>query len=203
MARSRTQKQILPATDSVNKKGFPFTRLSPELRNRIYYLTLVQEEPIDLTSTNGDGYAIHLYTHHLHTNNMSIKKESWVKTRIQAMVYQPAITRLLRSIRKESLPIFYGANTFLTWSVGGCSVSRYSQEHVTVSEATEAWLLAIGCENRAMLARLYFEEGKPALQTLRKWTIKDVAVIEFVKAEGKARGRSNVRKSMRLSFKSA
>ena len=70
-------------------KTFPFVRLTPELRNRLYEMILVKPEVIDFTDS-GDH------------------------TELRTAVQHPALTRTCRQIRTESLAIFYELNTFLT-----------------------------------------------------------------------------------------
>ena len=59
-------------------------------------------------------------------------------------VAQPALTRTNRSIRNETLPIFYGANSFRT---------TLCYQPITKSVAALKWLVAIGREKRAMFRR--------------------------------------------------
>lgn len=60
---------------------------------------------------------------------------------------QPTITRVCRAVRLECLPHFYKANAFIIY---GCD---------NFASRLNAWLAAIGAENRAALQHLYYSPG--------------------------------------------
>lgn len=74
---------------SEHQQPSAFERLPAELRNRIYHLALVEDEPIEVT----DNFGLILKPY--------------------APSHQPALTRTSRQIRSETLPIYYGENAFL------------------------------------------------------------------------------------------
>lgn len=67
--------------------------LSPELRNQIYYLALVEPTP-------------------LHLNNPSPTEKPGGDRHYSPTAVQPSLLRTCRQIRSESLPVFYGNNAF-------------------------------------------------------------------------------------------
>ena len=70
-----------------DEKPCGFLKIPPELRNTIYTLTLVFDEPIEIKT---------------HTNERSPGD------------MEPALLAINRQIRAEALPVFYGMNTFTT-----------------------------------------------------------------------------------------
>lgn len=71
-------------------KHFRFLDLPPELRNRIYSFATVREGPFYIGEV-ADGYC----------------SDRWESPK------QPALLMVSKQIREESLPIFYGENTFV------------------------------------------------------------------------------------------
>ncbi len=72
-----------------------FERLPPELRNRIYSLVLIEAKPIDLVTWR--------------------RRSRFRRPGIRDLVYQalePSLLAVSKSVRSETLPIFYGANVF-------------------------------------------------------------------------------------------
>lgn len=72
---------------------FRFLELPPELRNFVYKLVVVSNEPI-APRLSGHGRLLMLPTYN-DKNHV-----------------QPAITKVSRQLRQEALPLFYGENTF-------------------------------------------------------------------------------------------
>ena len=77
--------QMMDGTN--NKKPCAFLEIPPELRNTIYAMTLIFEEPIEIKT---------------HRNGQSPGG------------IEPALLAINRQIRVEALPVFYGMNIFTT-----------------------------------------------------------------------------------------
>ena len=104
-----------------------FLRLPAELRNHIYQMVLVKSDLIDTTCSS-------------------------TFYKMQALVAQPALTKVCRQIRAETLPIFYGANVFLVakryncimdWNIG--------------SPPMDAWFQAVGRTSCRRFKHLYID----------------------------------------------
>lgn len=93
--------------------------LPPELRNRIYELVLIDQDD-RIQALFGDDYD---------------SKET------AADLSQPALTRVSRAVRKDTLPIFYGQHTFYLWL-----------DHSGAKRTYTKWMTAI--EARVRLFRL-------------------------------------------------
>ena len=121
--------------------------LPGEIRNRIYHEVLVQGKPFDIFKYDRFGSERSLLN-------------------IQRAFQQPGLTRSCKRIREESLPIFYGLNSFIGCVdpeempchyadiYDDCGVQTYlygRQVHPTCV-ATVLWLQALGRENRRLLA---------------------------------------------------
>lgn len=110
-------------------RGSYLQRLPAELRNQIYIYALVQAEAIDM-------------------DTMIVPGRRWWESgtkegvKIAEAVQQPALTRTCRAIRAESLPVFYGLNTFKGGLRGMCSSDTYW---------TTKWLTATGPSKRHLL----------------------------------------------------
>lgn len=98
------------------KARISFMSLSPELRNRVYDLTLIPE-------SEGDGgvkgsMAIYIGAEHEGNANRVLSYQG--PNQHESSFYttdwrkQPALTMVSRFVRQETLPIYYGANEFLT-----------------------------------------------------------------------------------------
>ncbi|KAK3070140.1 hypothetical protein LTR53_010971 [Teratosphaeriaceae sp. CCFEE 6253] len=104
-------------------------RLPPELRNRIYEYVLIVETPI----------------------SRNLPPRSWWGTEAHILrdfataVRQPPLTRTCRVMRSETIPIFYGANTF---------EGPYG--------ARMAWLAAIGVRNHQPRRGVGSHTAKPS-----------------------------------------
>ena len=83
------------------KSRISFLSLSPELRNQVYELALIPDG-------DGDGNV---------TGSKAIDVKSvrpnWCSSR-PGWALQPALTKVSRQIRQETIPIYYGKNIFVT-----------------------------------------------------------------------------------------
>lgn len=68
-------------------------------------------------------------------------------------ITQPSLTRVCRQVRKESLPVFYGANVFAMPAYR----ARYEDPPIAgLSTIVRDWLKAIGKKNRKLLRIVVF-----------------------------------------------
>ena len=144
--RAATSTKPLP-----RRKIFPFTSLPPELRNKIYELTLASPDPIFLVSR------FKSYRHSIFRKPMDREDESGSQRRSRYWRFNhtqagqnsedddqvlpclvPALLRLNKSIRSEANPILYSSNTF-------------TLEDTT---ALHTFLSSIGTSNIALLTSL-------------------------------------------------
>lgn len=130
-----------------------FLSLSPELRNRIYELVLI---PQDLDETGYErGHrtenraAIRLGYHYNYSQGATASQNAWA--------LQPALTKVCRLIRKETLSVYYGANEFVTEADDRKTHPPWVNE-IRFPHALR-WLRAIGPENRRLLRTLTIRGG--------------------------------------------
>lgn len=93
----RCRRQALE--DSVARCNF--FALSPELRNRIYKLLVCASADPERERKAGEIFS------------KEKRFLSFVKDCIDPQLHQPAITRVGRATRAESMPMFYGLNEYL------------------------------------------------------------------------------------------
>ena len=107
--------------------------LPPELHNQIYELVLVEATPLTLDGDK-DG------------RNYSYKGQhtAWFEQVANGAWLQPALTRVSHQIRMETLPIFYGQNTFR----GRFGVGAIDYWYLP------RWLFCIGHENCKLIRRI-------------------------------------------------
>ena len=102
------------------KNATSFMDLPAEMRNKVCQLVLISERSRDiLTHSRCQCFAV----------------------KMRESVEQPALTRVVRSIRSETLPIFSGQNTFLLDFLG----PDYRVQDII------RWLAAIGVCNRRLI----------------------------------------------------
>ncbi|TKA81415.1 hypothetical protein B0A49_00654, partial [Cryomyces minteri] len=102
-------------TAVAKKAQFPFLKLPPELRNRIYKLVLIRRWPIIA--------------------------DIWFM-----VVDPPALTQVCQQLRRETLPIFYGANKFAGDVIGD-------------QNSLLLWFRSIGHENCRLIRQLQILVG--------------------------------------------
>ncbi|KAK3686816.1 hypothetical protein LTR37_019449 [Vermiconidia calcicola] len=107
-----------------------FLSLPPELRTEIYFLTLDIGQQLDFSSIAPREIELETTFQWLQT----------FRSKVQHELEQPALTRVCRQIRDETLPIFYG------WTYVSTDFTHFWVQHVTFD-----WLVAIGERNRRLL----------------------------------------------------
>ncbi|KAK5116336.1 hypothetical protein LTR85_009308 [Meristemomyces frigidus] len=113
----------------------PLARLPPELRNRIYELALTRELPIDVSVNNNYKLPSGPYQASARSGPPTL----WVKEAV--MDGYLGLTKTCRSIRAETLKLFYAMNSF---------VFEASADHHTLS-ALDYFRRAIGEQSAAAL----------------------------------------------------
>ena len=98
--------------------------------------------------------------------------------------YQPALTRVCRQVREETLPIFYGQNTFVIIDIDE------EASLVELLETMQAWLKMIGPGNVSMLSSFKISLGPeislhPPIAASTAEVLKDFSDA-FVQAGGKS-----------------
>ena len=101
---------------------------------------------------------------------------------LQNIVEQPGLCRTCRNIRKESLPIYYGGNIFLTEIH---SVSHDSE----VGTTTIQWIRAIGRRNRRRMKHLFIDFDPEILLQDFFTCVDETVIIKAVVLEGEALGK--------------
>lgn len=150
---------------AATKARCSFLSLPPELRNRIYKLVVASRD-----DSEGDP-APHFTPETVHDAS---RRGPYIMVRIDNVkLQQPALTKVSTQLRKECLPIFYGANEFVvalkrfreprrqvTVNIPGLeggqirTETRYwTGERYHLGDADE-WFRAIGRANRALLKRI-------------------------------------------------
>lgn len=133
--------------------------IPPEIRNRICMLVLVLGGP--LTPSDGEkgpegirmievaDSEIMEWRGSDYTEYHNYGTEAWLK--------QPPLTRVCKQLREETLPIYYGANTFLmhVWENESEKIKGRTQK--LYSQGTRPWLKSIGEENRGMINSVVLE----------------------------------------------
>lgn len=125
--------------------------LPAEIRNHIYELVLVKHAAIDISITIG-------------------KFDSFAR-RMSASCKQPALTRVSQALRRETLPMFYGENSFKINLAIMLPEPCYSRKF---SDITIRWLCCIGATNRRLMNTIRIwsyvgsEEQAKQLSELRK-----------------------------------
>ena len=154
--------------------------LPAQIRNRIYRYALVTEQPMKF--------------HHAHFDLSGalmekIAASDGLRSGMMRCVMQPPLTRTCRIIREESLPVFYGANTFEAILESGWQVLD-SYEREPRGGRVLQWLKAIGPKIRALI--LHFRARAVSTEDLTK-TVRsfrkagvDLGVQQIFK---KAKGR--------------
>ena len=157
----------------------PLLKLPPELRDRIYEFAVLSPHVVILTRWTVD-----------------VSWDMYGSAPIdRSLVAQPALTKTCRQIRAEALAVFYSSTTFLVL------------DHVARRTVAEAWLVAIGRENRARPRQVYTDYEVDA----EEWCYHDIAG-EDVRFEsvmprddvrellGRWRGRHVGGKVLRMTF---
>ncbi|KAI9714823.1 MAG: hypothetical protein M1820_000112 [Bogoriella megaspora] len=143
----KSEENSKPALPSIYKThfagrkplSFPFTSLPPEIRNRIYCMVVVRNDPI-LIEPNFKT-----------DRNRSSEASDYYKCDF----VQPAVTRVSKQIRAESLPLFYAHNTFRDphWLPHEGFALPICVHHHVVSFLF-GWLEGLQRSSRAMIRRI-------------------------------------------------
>lgn len=116
---------------------------------------------------------------------------------LERCVKQPAISRVCRQTRNESLPIFYAANTFMwrrmyrDWcaKVYGTLLNVPSTSHTAIAMLSDAavlkWLNAIGEKNRSDLGTLVLQWYAIDLPEKRAAEIEVARLVDIDKTDVK------------------
>ncbi|PPJ51490.1 hypothetical protein CBER1_07970 [Cercospora berteroae] len=110
----------------------PLGRLSSELRNEIYELALTADKPLTICS------------------KLSLPSG----TRRAPIGTQPALTKVCRQIRKETLTMFYHTNTFLI-EVCGPRATGASPNLAREQKEVVAWLFGLERKHHASIRGLH------------------------------------------------
>lgn len=126
-----------------SKAHISFMSLSAELRNHIYELVVTP----DRAGEGGVDGELAICVQDVRfemDDSMTTWADSYGWT--GSWRKQPAITRVSRQVRDESLPIYYGVNNFVAHPIPGCR--RKSQLH-----QARVWLRKIGVANARRIKR--------------------------------------------------
>jgi len=131
--------------------------LSPELRNRIYALALRPEH-------DGEGgipgtrairisrpYAAGEKPYYVHGDKLYAGAPSNGSALFTAWAQQPALTRVSKHIRRETLPVYYGANLFVILIKSQWSPPTIDRKIWLYTHGAKNWLKAVGSSNIALI----------------------------------------------------
>ena len=125
-----------------------FLKLPPELRNHIYDLALVEEQPFRFPACRQSEIGPLSFKDTWLNECKSLDDRQRVVRRSVDLVKQPGVTRTCKEIRNESLSVFYGNNTFI--------IREHEKWEASYALLVgEKWLLAIRHKNRTLLKSLY------------------------------------------------
>ncbi|KAK3674441.1 hypothetical protein LTR78_005527 [Recurvomyces mirabilis] len=172
-----------------NNPPLTLLTLPPELRNRIWKICVVDQP--DKKRQHGHGIQI--------TKARNVHLVTGVTpSALERCVKQPAISRVCRQSRVETLPIFYGLNTFMwrrmyrDWcaKVYGTLLTAPGAEGrtdtTTLSDAAVLkWLNAIGDGNRAGLKSLVLQWYAVDLPEKRAAEIEVARLVDTGKTDVK------------------
>jgi len=146
-------------TIDASKSRCSFMSLSPELRNRIYALALRPQHDgeggipgtraIRLTAARGDEDPEDFEGRTFYTG-----APPWQPPLYTAWAQQPALTRISREVRRETLPVYYGANLFVIVVEGIIELKRTAPVQTWKTHGAESWLHNVGASNIALLRNL-------------------------------------------------
>ena len=168
-----------PDPDFEREGIFAFLKLPAEIRNRIYEVALICDHVTDLRNilvTAPRRNWSHMGSSHVMRSRRYSLTDEYTAKNLQRIIQQPAITRLCREIRQDTLAMFYSQNTFL---VDMCGENSYPVE------ATTKWLKGIGSQNRRLLKDLYLD-GKDVFlgEVIEAFAMDKISLLS-VKPEGK------------------
>lgn len=141
-----------------SKRHISFLSLPPEQRNQIYELALVPQQKsqagVDDSTAIYIGRPItgHRLIGSFGDENERFQLTEWAK--------QPAITRVSRQLRMETLPMYYGLNEFFTKILNrGLNWAPVPQDNDPIEQWADmdhlfAWLGTMGQANRDLVKRL-------------------------------------------------
>jgi len=145
------------SADAKQHKTITFLDLPPELRNQVYKHALVTADPIELDSglaTSAGSQNTSACCHLLRKHNphyLCTGCQLKLRRSICTLVAEPALTRVSRVLRHETLPIYYGANRF------SFQAPHNNSDGVIwyLGRAIKKWLLTLGKEKRSMIKEMY------------------------------------------------
>ena len=147
-----------------SKANSGLLKLSAELRNRIYEIVLTARVGDKNHSCEREGQitinpADNHYDPRVEFEVEDYEDEDDVND-VKRMPTQPAITKTSRQIREETLPIYYGENTFIAYPqkkmktvFGARTITKKACYSLG---GAEKWLQMIGPDNRALLKKVSF-----------------------------------------------
>ena len=137
------------------RQTISFTELPAEIRNRIYAYALVRDTPLKFQCYHSQVWVnlrgvIQPSLSGTSFEDLVKRLNLLLKERV---VSQPALTCASKQIRGESLPVFYGANSFeYVLSQYSCSIDGAECGRLD-------WLVAIGTQNRLFMQELKVSPG--------------------------------------------
>ena len=178
---------------------FPFIKLPPELRIRVYEYAIISNRIIDLSNAEPKDFTW--------GGNEVLQSERLyfrIRRSFQAMVEQPPLSRVSKIVRQETLPIFYGQTTFLLRKHDDAP-SKGSED---LQLSARSWVDAIGEANRDLLKSFYIDEATPTEDgTFFKfaWLCDSLekqwdCTVETMDASGKLKGVSGVTAVIKVIF---
>lgn len=172
MARRDSAIDVVKDTNDDHKPPRPrqspaslLSRLPDELLLIIWEYSVISPEPLDLNcpcDSSFGGWTEAYYN----------EREAW-DLRQRCPPWQPALTRVCRSIRADALPMFYKHNAFRAGYCYECD-----------TEIVTDWLKVIGQQNREMLREFYFVDANPSHDRYSPKCLKRVLRGDVVRSLG-------------------
>lgn len=151
-----------------------FMTLPPELRNRIYELVLIANNGIE----RPDGSFMIEIADTSEEFEWSLGDDeipSYYST--LAWCQQPFLTRVSRQIRSETLPIYYGANTFVAYVEKRGFFDQREKRPILSLENAHRWLATMPGSSRQLLKSLHVRLCRNVSLTGHATTAEDMASV--------------------------
>ena len=157
-----------PNTAALASEAAPvslLSRLPDELLLIIYEYTVISPEPLLLNcpcDSSFGGWSEEYYA----------EREAW-ETGQRSPPWQPALTKVCRSMRADALPMFYKHNAFRAGYCYECD-----------TDIVVAWLRVIGKDNREMMKEFFFWDENPEHDRYSPKCLKKLVRSEVVRSLG-------------------
>ncbi|KAK4498990.1 hypothetical protein PRZ48_009501 [Zasmidium cellare] len=184
LSHHQVQHEMRRSYNETENDESPFLKLPGEIRNEIYELAIPRDIIFDINDSKEDTYIEDVGSNIIHRRCEIRKRESYKR--------HFGITQVCRRVRKETLPVVYGDNTFM-WEVGrGKDVFYRNWKYrgkKNMNVIAESWVLSRPVEALRHMSRIILRlrgskyvgigNGSTASFDLGALTCKFVGLEEF------------------------